>query len=291
MEKSLYEVYEDEIRTLEKEIEELTEQYEENQQNGQLAKEEIEKAIKLYRGKTITKTRTPESVADIKSQLEQLESELSFLTKLSGIEFTTYSKQTVEKDENKYKEKHRITGNCYLLPFQIEFVLLKVENKESTSSVVTNLSIILESGENSDFSKFVSRAEERKNLLGFFRSLSSFAEWCNCRHRTFLHFKGRYPEIVGLPEGSLADYMVLRNPELSGCELIVVWKIQVNEEGTVTPVLDLLTKIPEQALRLDKNKVRERTPLCFRNLLRVFGIETAIANVIKAFCMEEQVCY
>ncbi|XP_030062984.1 centromere protein P [Microcaecilia unicolor] len=98
---------------------------------------------------------------------------------------------------------------------------------------------------------------------------------------------GKYPENVRLPEGSSANYMVLRNPKLPGCELIVVWKIQVNEEGVVTPVLDLLTKIPEQALRLDEKKVIEKTPLCFQNLLCVFGIECAIDNVLKAFCMED----
>nr|XP_033816511.1 LOW QUALITY PROTEIN: centromere protein P-like [Geotrypetes seraphini] len=154
-------------------------------------------------------------------------------------------------------------------------------------SVVTDLSIIIESSEYSEVSKFVSRAEETKNLLLFSRSLSSFAEWCNRHKRTFLHFKGRYSEIVRLPEGSSADYLVLRNPKLSGCELIVAWKIQVNEEGIVTPALDLLAKIPEQALRLDKKKVIEKTPLCFQNLLHVFGIECAIDDVLKAFCLEE----
>nr|XP_033781954.1 centromere protein P isoform X2 [Geotrypetes seraphini] len=216
MEKSLYEMYENEIKTLEQEIQELTKQYEDNQQKEQLAEEEIEEAIKCHRGKTDFESRTSESLADMRHELEQLESEFSFLTKLSGIVFTRYSKQTVDKDENKCTERHKITGNCYLLPFQIECTLLKVQNKESISSVVTDLSIIIESSEYSDLSKFVSRAVETKNLLLFFRSLSSFAEWCNRRKHTFLHFKERYPEIVRLPEGSSADYMVLRNPKLSG---------------------------------------------------------------------------
>lgn len=33
------------------------------------------------------------------------------------------------------------------------------------------------------------RAEERRDLLMFFRSLHFFVEWCEYRKRTFEHFK------------------------------------------------------------------------------------------------------
>lgn len=36
---------------------------------------------------------------------------------------------------------------------------------------------------------FFYRAEENGNLLMFFRNLSSYAEWCEHRRCTFLHFK------------------------------------------------------------------------------------------------------
>nr|XP_042699006.1 centromere protein P isoform X4 [Chrysemys picta bellii] len=119
--------------------------------------------------------------------------------KFTGIWFTNYSKETVEKTGNKTIQKHRLSGNCYSLPFQMEFQLLEIQpgvqvncqdySNESISAAVTDLSIIMECGEYSDLSKFVSSAEERGNLLLFFRSLSSFAEWCEHRKCTFKHFK------------------------------------------------------------------------------------------------------
>ncbi|KAK1158561.1 centromere protein P [Acipenser oxyrinchus oxyrinchus] len=81
--------------------------------------------------------------------------------------------------------------------------------------------------------------------------------------------------------------MVIQSPKLPGCELKIVWNIDVTEEGVVTPKLNLLTKIPEEALVLDKRKAVESAPCCFKNLLRLLGIETTIESVIKSVSMEE----
>uniref|UniRef100_A0A803T9D8 Uncharacterized protein n=1 Tax=Anolis carolinensis TaxID=28377 RepID=A0A803T9D8_ANOCA len=59
-------------------------------------------------------------------------------------------------------------------------------------------------------------------------------------------WQSKYPEVV-LPEGSSGNYMLLRNKQLPGLELMIVWKIRVDEEGNVTPALDLLHKIPQMA--------------------------------------------
>ncbi|XP_065407344.1 centromere protein P isoform X3 [Chrysemys picta bellii] len=216
--------------------------------------------------------------------------------KFTGIWFTNYSKETVEKTGNKTIQKHRLSGNCYSLPFQMEFQLLEIQpgvqvncqdySNESISAAVTDLSIIMECGEYSDLSKFVSSAEERGNLLLFFRSLSSFAEWCEHRKCTFKHFKAKYPDIVTLPEGPSGDYLVIRSPELSGFELMIVWKIYVDEEGRVTPVLDLLPRIPVQALQ-DKKAAIENGPQCFRNMLLLLGIEASIESLIKSVGMKK----
>ncbi|EHB11565.1 Centromere protein P [Heterocephalus glaber] len=66
-----------------------------------------------------------------------------------------------------------------------------------------------------------------------------------------------------------------------GFELVIVWRIQIDEEGKVSPVLDLLTKIPQRALELDKNRVIETAPLSFRTLLGVLGIEAAVECLIR----------
>ncbi|XP_009686399.2 centromere protein P isoform X2 [Struthio camelus] len=281
MENSIYQVYEDEIQSLEEEIKILTEKYEDGQQESTFfSDEEILMSIKSFQREFQGESKGRESPSDLKAQLEGLETDLSFLMKFTGIWLTSHSKKTVEKTGSRTIQRHRLSGNCHSLPFQLEFQLLEIKNKESVSAVITDLNIIMESGEYSSVSKFVSSTEEHGNLLQFFRSLSSYAEWYEHRRCTFLHFKARYPDIVKLPEGLLGDYIVLRNPKLSGFELMIVWKIHIDEEGRAAPVLDLLTKVPEQVLE-QKIATVENAPTCFRSMLLLFGIETAVENLIK----------
>uniref|UniRef100_A0A8C9EXC8 Centromere protein P n=1 Tax=Pavo cristatus TaxID=9049 RepID=A0A8C9EXC8_PAVCR len=98
--------------------------------------------------------------------------------------------------------------------------------------------------------------------------------------------QAKYPNIVTLPEGQEGDHIVLRNPQLPGFELMVVWKMHINEEGTTTPVLDLLPKVAEQALKQKKAAI-EDAPTCFRSMLLLFGIETAIENLIQVVGLEK----
>ncbi|NWR84280.1 CENPP protein, partial [Furnarius figulus] len=186
MDNNAYQVYEDEIQALEEEIKLLTEKYEDIQQESTFfSEEEILKSIKSFQGES----KGPESPSDLKAQLESLEADLSFLMKLTGFQFTSHSKKTLEKTGDRTVQKHRLSGNCYSLSFQLEFQLLETQSKGKVSTVITDLSIIMESGEDSDVSKFVSSVEEHGNLITFFRSLSTYAEWYEHRRRTFLHFK------------------------------------------------------------------------------------------------------
>ncbi|NXA68400.1 CENPP protein, partial [Mohoua ochrocephala] len=287
MDKSVCQPYVDEIRALEEEIRLLTEKYEDiRQESTFFSDEEILKSIKSFQGETQGEAKGHESPSDLKAQLESLETDLSFLTTFTGFQFTSHSKKTVEKTRNKTVQKHRLSGKCHSLSFQLEFQLLEMQNNEKVSAVVSDLSIIMESREDADVSKFVSSTEERGSLLTFFRSLSTYAEWYEHRRRTFLHFKAKYPDIVTVPEGLLGDFIILRNPKVSGFELMVVWKIHLDEEGTTTPVLDLLPKVPEQVLEQRMAGV-ESIPGSFRSALRLFGIEAAIENLIKVLGSEE----
>ncbi|XP_022278123.1 centromere protein P isoform X2 [Canis lupus familiaris] len=140
------------------------------------------------------------SSKDLQSHLEHLESELLFLSTLTGINIRNYSMKTedltstekTEKSIKKVLQKHRLSGNCHMITFQLEFEILEIQNKESLSSVITDLNIIMEPTEYSELSEFVSRAEERRDLLMFFRSLRFFVEWCDYRKRTFQHLKAHY---------------------------------------------------------------------------------------------------
>ncbi|XP_007967940.2 centromere protein P [Chlorocebus sabaeus] len=235
------------------------------------------------------------SSKDLKNQLGHLESELSFLSMLTGINIRNYSKQTedltstemAEKSIRKVLQRHRLSGNCHMVTFHLEFQILEIQNKERLSSAVTDLNIIMEPTECSELSEFVSRAEDRKDLFMFFRSLHFFVEWFEYRKRTFQHFKEKYPDAVYLSEGPSSCSMGIRSASRPGFELVIVWRIQIDEDGKVFPKLDLLTKVPQRALELDKNRAIEAAPLSFRTLLGVLGIEAALESLIKSLCAEE----
>ncbi|KAM8804293.1 centromere protein P isoform 2-T2 [Rhynchonycteris naso] len=234
------------------------------------------------------------SSKDLRSNLGHLESELLFLSTLTDISITNYSKKTedltsaemTEKSIKKVLQRHRLSGNCHMITFQVEFQTLEVQNKENLSSVITDLNIIMEPIAYSELSEFVSRAEERRDLLMFFRSLHSFVKWCEYRKRTFKHFKEKYPEAVLLSEGASSSYMRIRSPSQPGFELVIVWKIEIEDRGKVFPKLDLLTNVPQQALELDRNGVVGTAPLSFRTLLGVLGIEAALESLIRSLCTE-----
>ncbi|XP_042768206.1 centromere protein P isoform X6 [Panthera tigris] len=126
---------------------------------------------------------------DLRGHLGHLESELLFLSTLTGINIINYSMKTedltstenTEKSIKKVLQRHRLSGNCHMITFQLEFQILEIQNKESLSSVITDLNIIMEPTEYSELSEFVSRAEDRRDLLMFFRSLHFFVEWCEYR--------------------------------------------------------------------------------------------------------------
>ncbi|XP_054544691.1 centromere protein P [Talpa occidentalis] len=232
---------------------------------------------------------------DLRNCVGHLESELKFLSTLTGINIKNYSKKTeelksTEMAENSVKkvlQRHRLSGNFHMITFQLEFQTLEMQNKESLSSVITDLNIIMEPTEYSELSEFVSRTEERRDLFMFFRSLHFFVEWCEYRKRTFKHFKEKYPEVVHLPEGASSRYMEVRSTSQPGFELVIVWRIQIDEEGKVLPKLDLLTQVPWRALQLDKNRVIEAAPLSFRALLGALGIEATLESLIASLCTEE----
>ncbi|NXF14922.1 CENPP protein, partial [Rhodinocichla rosea] len=190
MDEGIFQAYENEIQALEEEIRLLTEKYEDMQQESTFfSDEEILKAIKSLQGETQGETKGHESPSDLIAQLESLETDLSFLMEFTGFHFTSHSKKTVEKTQNRKVQKHRLSGKCHSLAFQLEFQLLEMQKDEKVSTVVSDLSIIMESREDSNVSKFVSRTEEHGDLLTFFRSLSTYAEWYEHRRHTFLHFK------------------------------------------------------------------------------------------------------
>ncbi|XP_023594376.1 centromere protein P isoform X2 [Trichechus manatus latirostris] len=161
---------------------------------------------------------------DLRRQLGHLESELSLLSTLMGINIRKHSKKTedlsstemTEKNIKKVLQRHRLSGSCHMVTFQLEFQILEIQNEKNLSSVITDLNIIMEPTEYSELSEFVSRAEERRDLFMFFRSLHFFVEWCEYRKRTFKHFKEKYPDVVQLPEGAASSCMGIQSASQPG---------------------------------------------------------------------------
>ncbi|XP_069068886.1 centromere protein P [Pleurodeles waltl] len=261
--------YEDEIRSLEDEIRQLEERSR-SRGPGPPADEPPPLA--------------PLSAAELNAEHERLRAELAYFEELGGTELRECSRSSAGCEDPQSLSVYRLAGTCGALPFRLEFHLL---HDTRGGRVVTDLSIALEAEPPPELRTFVSRMEERRSLLLFFRGVSAFAECCAHRRQTFALFKQRYPELIRLPEGSSAQHMVIANPDSSGGELIIVWKIHVSEEGAATPLLDLLTKIPKRALALDKRRVMERAPAAFRGLLKVYGVHTALEKLVKTFALLE----
>ncbi|KAI1890387.1 hypothetical protein AGOR_G00153200 [Albula goreensis] len=96
----------------------------------------------------------------------------------------------------------------------------------------------------------------------------------------------KYPEVVSLPQGSRGEVLVIRSSRLPGCTLSVVWSINVTVDGVITPKIDLLAKMPEQALGLDQKNVVENAPQSFQSLLRILGVEASIEAMIVAVSID-----
>ncbi|XP_074055199.1 centromere protein P [Macrotis lagotis] len=215
-----------------------------------------------------------------RAQLARLQAGLAFLTRATGVSLADFSLEEARGGSGLVR-RGRLGGSCRGLAFHLDFELLETQSEERPLAAITNLSIIMESVEGNELSRFVARTEEKRDLFLFFRSLHSFMEWCEYRKQTFQYFKEKHPEVVQLPGGPGADSMVLRSRRLTGFELVVVWMVHIDEEGQVLPVLDLLTKVPEQALTLNQEKVVERAPRCFRSLLQLAGVEAALAGLVR----------
>ncbi|KAF4803471.1 centromere protein P [Turdus rufiventris] len=131
MDKSIFQPYEDEIRALEEEIWLLTEKYKDiRQESIFFSDEDILQSTRSFQRETQEKTEGQESLSELKAQLESLEADLLSLMKFTGFHFTSHSKKTLERTRNRTVQKHRLSGKCHSLSFQLEFQLLEMQHKK-----------------------------------------------------------------------------------------------------------------------------------------------------------------
>ncbi|XP_056614072.1 centromere protein P [Triplophysa dalaica] len=277
--------YEDEIQSLQKEIEMLEAEREETLrsifiEHGDRLQQEVKSFFDELEGDGEQK----HTLSKLITQIRDLEKDLKRQTEINGITLNECFVKRLNKSERRQVQQVRLAGHCGLLLFQVEFAVTEIQEGKALLRRITELNIVVDGAEFKDFSAFVSRVEDTKDLLLFFRTLSTFSERCEERQRTFQHFQEKYPDVVGLPEGCRSELMVMRSPKLPGISMTMFWKIDVSKEGLVKPSLDLLMKMSDQACEMDKN-VMENGCDHFRSLLQILGVEASIEGLIRTLCL------
>uniref|UniRef100_A0A673HL53 Centromere protein P n=1 Tax=Sinocyclocheilus rhinocerous TaxID=307959 RepID=A0A673HL53_9TELE len=265
--------YEEEIQMLQQEIEMLEAEQEETlryifMEHGDRLQRELKSVYKERGGAQ-------------KHTLSKLITE----TEINGITLNECFVKTLHKSERKLVQQLRLAGHCSVLLFQVEFAVTEIQEDDALLRRVTELNIVVDGVEFKDFSAFVSRVEDTKDLTLLFRTLRTFSERCEERRQTFQHFQEKYPDVVSLPEGCRSELMIIRSPQLPGISMTIFWKIDVSMEGVVKPSLELLLKMPDQAREFDTKKVMENGSDYFQSLLRVLGVEASIEGLIRTVCL------
>ncbi|XP_059924813.1 centromere protein P [Gadus macrocephalus] len=222
------------------------------------------------------KQTAEETMRKMRAEVEEMEEDLERQTEMNGISLTSCTVKTLHKDDTQVVQQYSLAGSCLDLGFQVEFQLSEAQGK-----TITKLDIVLDT-DDMQISSFTSRAEERCELIQFFRTLRSFSEGREDRRRTFHHFQEKYPSVVSLPEGLVSEVMTLSPPELPSCVLAVHWSVMVSKEGEVIPQIHLLPRAPKKEFLMDSAGTLEGAPESFHSLLSVLGIEAALENIILA---------
>lgn len=269
------------VERLQAEVAALQQQNQQNQQNMALQLSGlVHDAMGGLRG--------PVGVADqvvsrLKEEVEELEQELQQQTQMNGISLSSCSTKTLLVSGTQLVQQLCVSGSCSDLVFEVELTLSQVkEDAQSSARTITDLNVIMDSRDLHNFSSFLSRVEESRDLLLFFRTLRNFSDRCEDRRRTFQHLQDKYPSVVSLPGGSWSEVMTLNHPELPSCVWFIHWSVDVSRVGGVTPKIDLLSKIPETALQLFPSQPAGGAVEAFQSLLRILGPEAAMESLIMA---------
>ncbi|XP_048038638.1 centromere protein P isoform X3 [Megalobrama amblycephala] len=182
--------YEDEIQMLHQEIEMLEAEQEEVLrsifiQHGDRLQEELKSVCEEKGGGGAHK----HALSKLNTEIRELEKDLRRQTEINEIALNECFVKTLHKSERKLVQQLRLAGHCSVLLFQVEFAVTEIQEGDALLRRVTELNIVVDGVEFKDFSAFVSRVEDTKDLLLFFRTLRTFSERCEERRQTFQHFQ------------------------------------------------------------------------------------------------------
>ncbi|XP_076012521.1 centromere protein P [Genypterus blacodes] len=223
----------------------------------------------------------------LKEEVEQMEEDLNQQILINGLSLTSCSSNTVQSGVGQLVQQLYVTGCSSELAVQVEFQLSQVHDGQRSERTISSLNIVVNQNVLQNVS-FLSRVEESRDLLLFFRTLRTFSQRCNDRHQTFQHFQRKYPSIICLSEGNKSNVMTLQHSQLSSLSLLVHWSVEVSREGGVTPKIDLVPKIPRTALKMI-SQGKDHTAEAFQSLLRTLGPEAAVESVIRILKLSQDI--
>ncbi|KAM4741025.1 centromere protein P [Anableps anableps] len=227
-------------------------------------------------------------VSRLREEVEELEKDLKLQTQMNGISLNSCITKTLQSRGRELVQQFCLSGRSSELDFQVEFQLSELKDGARTERRIIDLNLVLDSDDLQSLSSFLSRVEETRDLLLFFRTVRSFLERCDDRTRTFQHFQEKFPSIVSLPEGCSSEVMTLNHPELPGCGFFIHWSMEVSTGGAVTPKIHLLSKIPKRAMQLFPTQpAGGGAAEAFQSLLRILGPEAAMESIIRAVSLSE----
>ncbi|XP_077582635.1 centromere protein P isoform X2 [Stigmatopora nigra] len=222
-------------------------------------------------------------LSNLREEVEQLEEDLKQQSSTDAISLRKCIIQTLHSDGIKSEKKMHLSGRCSNLDFQVDFELFQVQKDQRPETTIASLEAVAGDVHLPHFGAFLSGVQESRDPLLFFRTLRRLSDGMGERRRTFLHFQGKYPRWVSLPDGEASSTLLLRHPHLPSVAFLLHWGVDVSREGRVAPRLDLLPKIPRQALRrLGPSQFPGDAERAFRSLLRLLGPEAALEEMMGA---------
>ncbi|XP_031564330.1 centromere protein P-like isoform X2 [Actinia tenebrosa] len=249
--------------------------------------------------------RNPRKKSNEEQELNLLLSKLEKLESLTGIIFDENKAELISSTDDYINNNIKIartakrwrrilSGKCFSLPFLIQFEteeipeeeepanVKKVEDHEDITVRVTKLSFEVNCPlAAKELNRFIATAEQEKAIGTTFIALEQYAKWYDCRKKTFVHFKSKYPDLVCIFDGpNRSDTMEIRNRVHIGLYFIIHWTIIIQKDGNVLPQIDAFVACPSKVCGSEIMPVLNSTPEQFRKMLSRFGIEQAIECII-----------
>lgn len=231
----------------------------------------------------------------LQEELEEMEMDVERQTQMNGFRVVSCSTRSVDRDGtaaiaeraggSSISQHICVNGLGSEFNFQVDFKLTELKFGEKIKSRISGLNIVVKGNDlqnSHTFSTFISRVEDTQDLLMFFRTLRMFTDHCNRRRSTFSRLQTQFPSMVSLPQGQRSEFMTLHHPDLPGCVLLVHWSVTISPNGAVKSSIELLPKIPKNALQLLQSSPVAGAAEAFHSLQRILGVEGALEAVVAA---------